>query len=52
MLFFDCLGETRKKPEGSELEVNPMTLDYQACNSAVWTSVLIYQVQMFLQFTH
>ena len=25
MLFFDCLGETRKKPEGSEIEVDPMT---------------------------
>ena len=28
MLFFDCLGETRKKPEGSEIEVDPVTLDY------------------------
>ena len=26
--FFDCLGETRKKPKGSELEVDPMTLDH------------------------
>ena len=27
MLFFDCLEETREtNPEGSELEVDPMTL--------------------------
>ena len=26
--FFDCLGETQKKLEGSELEVDPMTLDH------------------------
>ena len=28
MLFFDCLGQTRKKPESFELEVDPITLDY------------------------